>query len=191
MLLKLAFTALAIVVVLLVVVALRPAAFRVARSRIVTAPADVVFAQIANLHAWERWMPFDAMDPTVVKTFSGPATGVGSSYHYRGQKIGEGRMTIIALVPGHRVDVRAEFVTPMRATNRVELALRRVASGVEVTWAMNGTHSFVGKAFSFVLDIDAMVGKDFERGLENLGRVAEAEARRPALAPTTKVASHG
>lgn len=177
MLAKIAVTVLAIVVVLAVVVALRPSEFRIARSRVIAAPASVIYAQLADLHAWARWMPFDEMDPTVTKTFAGPATGVGSSYEYRGEKIGTGRMTITGLTPDRRVDVLAEFVKPMVARNEVAFTLEPRAGSTTVTWAMTGRNDFIGKAFGLFVDIDKMVGKDFERGLANLGRVAEQNLR--------------
>jgi len=53
-----------------------------------------------------------------------------------------------------------------------------------VTWSMDGENGFGAKAMGLVMDMDQMVGKDFESGLTNLQAVAEAaaEAQRAALA---------
>src|SRR6185503_11822943 len=50
----------------------------------------------------------------------------------------------------------------------------------KVTWAMDGKHNFVSKAFSVVKPMDGMIGKDFEEGLANLKKVAEAKKPPPA-----------
>src|SRR6185503_15066409 len=49
----------------------------------------------------------------------------------------------------------------------------------KVTWAMDGKHNFVSKAFSVVKPMDGMIGKDFEEGLANLKKVAEAKKPPP------------
>ena len=45
---------------------------------------------------------------------------------------------------------------------------------------MDGKHNFVSKAFSVIKPMDGMVGKDFEDGLANLKKVAEAKKPPPA-----------
>jgi uncharacterized protein YndB with AHSA1/START domain len=174
-------------VVLAVVVATRPGAFRIQRTATIAAPAEVVFAQLDDLHRWSRWNPFEQGDPTIRITHSGAPSGVGAAYHFAGKKAGEGRMTVTETTPNQRVAVRAEFIRPMAATHQVEFTLQPVAEGVAVTWAMSGKNSFVGKAVSLVMNMDRMVGGEFEKGLAGLKRVSEAEARaasrpRPALA---------
>ena len=179
---------LALVAVLLIVIATRPAAFRISRGTTISAPADVIFAQIDDLHHWSRWNPFERDDPSIVLTYSGPRSGVGASYHFVGKKAGEGRMTIADSRPNSLVGVRAEFIKPMTATHQIEFALGPTAHGVAVTWAMSGQNSFLAKAFSLFVNMDRMVGSQFEKGLADLKRVAEDEARSrpgaPVAAPT-------
>src|SRR4051812_33385490 len=90
--------AIALVVVLgafAIFVATRPADFRVVRSRTLAAPPDVVHAYVDDFHKWAEWSPWEKLDPTMKRTFSGPDKGPGSSYHWTGNnKVGEGRMTI-------------------------------------------------------------------------------------------------
>jgi uncharacterized protein YndB with AHSA1/START domain len=178
--LSIALIAAVAVVALVVVVATRPAAFRIARTTTVAAPAETVFALLADFRAWSQWSPYEKLDPAATKTFEGPPAGVGAGYHYVGKKVGEGRMTITAATPGQRVAIRAEFIRPFTATNQIELTLAPAPGGVTVTWAMTGNNSFVFKAFSLLVDIDRMLGKDVEQGLADLKRVAEA-ARPPAV----------
>jgi uncharacterized protein YndB with AHSA1/START domain len=174
---------LVLVAVLAVVIATRPAAFHFERSATIAAPAAVVYPHMADLHQWKDWVTYDRVDPKMVRTFSGPEQGVGSSYHFAGPKIGEGRMTIAALEPDRRVAVSAEFIKPFTATNLVELSIAPAAPGnVVVTWAISGRSTFVTKACSLFVNMDKMMGRDFETGLADLKRITEAEAQQ-AVAP--------
>ena len=44
---------------------------------------------------------------------------------------------------------------------------------------MEGHNDFLGKAFSLFVDMDKMIGSDFEKGLSQLKAVAEADASSP------------
>lgn len=182
MLAKIAIGVAAALAVLGVVIATRPAQFRVQRTAVIAAPADVVYAQLDDLHRWGAWNPFEKSDPTTRLTFSGPEAGVGSSYHFTGDRMGEGRMTIAELVPNRRVAIRAEFIKPMAATHRIEFTLEPVRGGTSLTWAMSGRNGFLGKAVSLFVGMDRMVGGEFEKGLADLKRISEAH-------PATAVAA--
>jgi uncharacterized protein YndB with AHSA1/START domain len=177
MLVKIGIALIAVVAVLVVVIATRPAAFRIERSATIAAPAEAVFAEIDDFHRWNRWNPFEKGDTKLVRTFTGPSAAVGGSYHYVSPSAGEGRMTFTELRPHQRIAVRAEFIKPFAATNAVEFTLRPVPEGVTVTWAMSGRNPFLGKAISLFINMDRMVGGQFEKGLADLKQLTEAEAR--------------
>lgn len=173
---------LVLIAVLAVVVATRPAPFHFERSATIAAPAGVVFPYMEDFHRWKDWVTYDRMDPNIERTFSGPAQGVGATYHFRSAKVGEGRFTIQSIEPGRRVAVEAEFIKPMKATNLVEMTLRPAPEpgSVVATWSITGRNGFVGKAFALCVNMDRMMGRDFETGLAELKRVTEAEAHQPA-----------
>jgi len=178
----------AAVALLLAVIATRPADFKVERARTIAAPAAVIYAQIADFGRWASWSPWAKLDPSMKATLSGAPAAVGHGYAWAGNdKVGEGRMTIAALEPGRRVDIDLEFLKPMEARNPTSFALVPESAGTRVTWTMTGHNGFVARAFTLFMDMDKMVGGDFERGLASLQGVAEAEAARtpaPAQAAT-------
>ncbi|HSU14344.1 SRPBCC family protein [Longimicrobium sp.] len=176
MLAKIAIGLAAVLAVLAIVVATRPDAFLIQRTATIAAPAEVVYAQLDDLHRWGQWNPFEKSDPGIRLAFAGPASGVGSSYHFVGKRAGEGRMTISGVRPNERVTVRADFIKPMAATHQIEFTLKPAPGGVAVTWAMSGRNGFLGKAVSLVMNMDRMVGGEFEKGLADLKRVSEAQA---------------
>jgi hypothetical protein len=169
----------ATVVVLATVVALRPSELRVARSTTMAAPPETVFAQVNDFHAWEAWNPWGRIDPDMESTYSGAAAGPGAQYAWVGNReVGEGRMTIIESRPGELVRIRLEFLSPFAATNTAELTFRPEGDRTAVTWSMHGHNSFIAKAIGLLMDMDQMIGGQFEKGLADLKAIVETTARR-------------
>ncbi|MFL5311073.1 MAG: SRPBCC family protein [Myxococcales bacterium] len=170
---------LAVVVVLAafaLFVATRPASYRVSRSAAIAAPAPIVYAQVADFRQWEKWSPWAKLDPSMKTTFEGPTAAPGSSYTWSGNdKVGEGKMTIVAARRGEMVRIRLEFVKPFASTNSTAFTFAPKGGMTETTWTMEGHNDFAGKAFSVFMNMDKMIGNDFEKGLSQLKAVAEAE----------------
>lgn len=171
--------ALAVVVVLfIVVVATRPADFRVTRTGRISAPADVVFANVNTLRNWEAWSPWAKMDPNAKSTYTGPESGPGSSMAWSGNnKVGEGRMTIMDVKPTEVIHLKLEFLRPMKATHMAEFLFKADGNQTTVTWSMSGKNNFMGKAFSVFVNCDKMIGRDFEKGLASLNSASQATVK--------------
>jgi len=164
-----------ILVVLSVVIAIRPADFRITRTATIAAPPAAVFAQVNDFHKWEAWSPWAKLDPAMKVTYDGPAEGPGTIYTWTGNsEVGQGRMTIIDSHPSDLIRIQLEFLKPIAATNTAEFTFKPEGSQTLVNWTMTGAHNFMGKAFSLFVDMDKMVGGDFEKGLAQLKAVAEA-----------------
>lgn len=160
-----------------VVVSLQPAELRVARSTTVSAPPAAVFAQLNDLHAFNQWSPFAKRDPATKQTFDGPAAGTGASMAWAGNSdVGEGRMTITESRPNEIVGYHLEFLKPFKNTAEANIALRPDGDRTTVTWSMVAPSNFVAKAMHLFLDMDKMVGGDFEKGLADLKSIAERKA---------------
>ncbi len=105
-----------LLLVLLVVIALQPAAFRIARSTTISAPAAAIFPHVNDLHAWMAWSPFEKLDPAMKRTYEGPPSGTGASQSWSGNsKAGEGRLTITESKPNDLVRLKSR----VRATFRL------------------------------------------------------------------------
>ena len=171
----------ALLIAFVVVVASRPPTFHIERSTTMTAPPDIPFAMVNDFHAWAAWSPWEKLDPDMKKTFSGPPSGAGAVYSWAGNsKIGEGRMTIERSEPPSQITIRLEFLKPFAATNKTTFTFVHVAEGTKVTWAMDGQKNFMAKAFHMFMDMDRLVGGDFERGLAAMKRAAESTAKMNA-----------
>lgn len=169
----------AVVAVLLLVVVTRPSTFHIERSTTISAPPEAVFAQVNDFHAWAAWSPYERLDPDMKKTFEGAPSGIGAVYGWNGNdKAGEGRMTITSSERPTRVAIQLEFTRPFAATNTASFTFAPAGDGTKVTWAMDGANGFVAKAFSLFVDVDMLLGGDFERGLGAMKSVVEGGAKR-------------
>ena len=73
----------------------RPDTFRIERSIRIGAPIVQVAELIDDFHEWSKWSPWEHLDPTMQRTFSGAEAGVGAVYAWEGTgKVGAGRMEI-------------------------------------------------------------------------------------------------
>ena len=171
--------ALVAIAVVLVVVATRPSEFRVARTARIAAPAPVVFAQVNDFHKWEAWSPWAKLDPAMKQAYEGAPVGTGAVYTWAGNKeVGEGRMTLTESRPSELIKIELEFFKPFATTSTAEFTFKPEGDHTLVTWSMTGQNNFIAKAVHLFMDMDTMVGGQFENGLARMKSVAEA-AHKP------------
>jgi hypothetical protein len=164
-----------IVVGFVVVVAMRPSEYRVARTASIAAPAPAVFAQVNDFHKWTAWNPWARLDPGMKQTYEGSAAGTGAIYTWAGNKeVGEGRMTVIESRPSNLVRIKLEFFKPFASTSTAEFTLEPEGDRTTVTWSMAGNVNFIAKVVHLFMDMDAMIGGNFEKGLAHMKSVVEA-----------------
>jgi hypothetical protein len=167
-----------IVVAFVVVVTMQPAEFRVSRGITMSAPAPAAYVLVNELHNWEKWNPWQKLDPAMKMTFSGPPAGPGAAYAWVGNKdVGEGRLSIMESRPNELVKIKLEFVKPFTATNTAEFTFKPEGSQTAVTWSMAGEKNFISRAVGLFLNMDKMVGDQFEKGLADMKAAAEAAPR--------------
>jgi len=162
---------------LLAYAAARPDEFRVERRARIAAPADKVWPLVSELRAFNRWNPYERKDPLLKSAYSGAPSGVGSRYDWDSREVGSGSLEITGQQPGRAVQMKLDFIKPFEAHNQAEFALQPTPDGAtEVRWTMSGPANFVSKLMGVFIDMDKMVGRDFEAGLQNLKQLAEGAA---------------
>lgn len=168
----------ALIVVFVIVVAMQPSTFRISRSATMAAPAAAVFPHVNELKKWQPWSPWMKLDPNAKSTFEGPPAGLGSAMAWAGNnEVGEGKMTIIESKPNELVRFRLEFYKPMAGTSEAEFTFKPEGNKTTVTWSMSGTNNFVGRAMCMVMNMDKMVGGQFENGLASIKSLVETPAK--------------
>jgi hypothetical protein len=156
-------------IVLLIYASTRPDRFRVQRSIAVKAPADKIFPEVDDLRAQQSWSPWAAKDPAMKRSFSGEQSGKGAKYEWQGNKqVGQGSIEIVESTPPTKVLMKLDFIKPFPANNMAEFTLEPQGDSTVVTWAVFGPSPFMSKLMGVFMNIDTMIGKEFETGLANL-----------------------
>ncbi|MGW5312509.1 SRPBCC family protein [Nocardia thailandica] len=148
--------------------------FEVLRQTTVAAEPARVRALIDDFRRWRSWSPWEDADPNLARTYTGPESGVGAHYTWRGnRKAGAGSMEILTETD-REIGIRLSFEKPFAAVNSVTFTLDPVPQGSRVSWRMTGTRGGLFGLVGRVLPMDRLIGKDFERGLARLKSVAES-----------------
>jgi uncharacterized protein YndB with AHSA1/START domain len=164
-----------LVAAILVLASTKPDVFRVQRATSITAPPEKIFALINDLRSWRAWSPYEKKDAAMKRTLSGATDGKGAVYEWEGNKdVGKGRMEITDASPSSKVTLKLDFVKPFEAHNIVEFTLEPNSDSTHVTWAIHGPSPYTAKVMGIFINMDSMIGKDFEAGLANLKTVAES-----------------
>ena len=165
----------AIILVVLAIAAMKPSDFRFEHSIGIDAPPEKIFPLINDFHQWPRWSPWENVDPAMQRTYSGAPSGVGARYEWKGNsKAGEGAMDITSSTPAREVVVSLHFIKPFEARNMVSFTIAPSGDATNVTWAMYGKSPFMVKVMKVFVNMDKMLGKDFDRGLASMKAAAES-----------------
>ena len=161
----------------LIYAAMQPEDFRIQRHTTVGAPPERIYPLITDFRGWGAWSPWETKDPAMKRTFSGAAAGVGAVYAWEGNKdVGTGKMTILEATAPGKVVIKLEFLKPFEATNTAEFTLDPQGDATAIHWAMYGKNNFLSKLVCVFMDMEKMVGPDFESGLAGLKALAEKPA---------------
>jgi uncharacterized protein YndB with AHSA1/START domain len=162
------------VLVILGLAARQPDTFHVERTVTMAAPPAKVFPYLEDPRKTQEWSPWEKKDPDIKKSFSGAAKGPGAVYSWEGNKeVGSGVATITAVEPDRSVTMDLHFLTPMEGRSTAKYELTPAAGGTAVRWTIDGPNSFPAKVMCLFMDMDKMVGGEFEKGLGELKALVE------------------
>ncbi len=152
--------------------------YEVTRTAVIPAPAAKIFPLVNNFHEWTAWSPWESVDPAMERSYSGSDSGVGAKYAWNvNRKAGSGTMEIVESTEPDLIRIRLEITEPFKAVNPTTFTFAPSASGTQVTWTMTGENKGVGKLFALFMNMDKMVGTDFEKGLAALaGAISQRRA---------------
>jgi hypothetical protein len=162
---------------IVIAASMRPTDISYQRAITTTASADTVFAIFSDLGRWDEWSPYNKRDLTMKMQLSDTSSGIGAHYAWEGNKdVGAGRMTITAINPGRSIDMSLQFERPFKCDNHVEWRVDVEGQHRRITWSMDGkSDALMPRIVGLFIDMDKMIGKDWEEGLETLKGIAERE----------------
>jgi hypothetical protein len=162
------------IAVVLILAATKPNTLRVTRAASIKAPAERIFPLINDFHRWTTWSPYENKDPAMKRTYSGANSGKGAAYAWDGDKnVGSGRMEILEAAAPSKIVIKLDFFKPFEGHNTAEFTMLPQGDATNVTWTMYGPAVFMSKLIQVFINLDHMIGKDFEVGLANLKKLTE------------------
>jgi uncharacterized protein YndB with AHSA1/START domain len=163
-----------VVAAILAFAATKPSTLRVLRTINIKAPADRIFPLINDFHQWRNWSPYETKDPAMKRSYEGAESGKGAVYAWDGNKnVGSGRMEILEASMPSKIVIKLDFFTPFEGHNTAEFTMLPQGDATHLTWVMYGPANFMSKLIQVFMNLDNMIGKDFEVGLANLKTLAE------------------
>ena len=154
--------------------ATKPDSFSVQRAISIKAPAEKIFPLINDFHQWVAWSPYENKDPAMKRTYSGAESGKGAVYAWDGNNnVGSGRMEILDTSVPSKIVIKLDFFKPFEGHNTAEFTMLPQGDATNLTWVMHGPAVFMSKVMQVFMNLDKMIGKDFEAGLANLKKLTE------------------
>lgn len=147
--------------------------YEITRSTMVDAPAERVRSLVDDLRAWQKWSPWEQLDPDMHRTYGPVGRGLGATYEWRGNaKTGAGSMEVIRCDDEH-VDVLTRFVKPFKSQSTSYFTITPQGERTRVTWRMVGELNPLLTVVAKVRSMEGFMGPSLEQGLARLKDAAE------------------
>lgn len=163
-----------ILLVLLVVVSflalIAPKDYNISRTIIINKPLPLVFDFLKYLKNQSYWSPWEEKDPDMKKVFTGVDGEVGFSSAWEGNKdVGKGEQEMISIIENEEVNTQLRFYKPWKSKSDAFIKVEKAdESSTKVTWGFSGENKFPMSIMMLFMNMDKMIGKDFEYGLDKL-----------------------
>ena len=153
---------------------LKKSDYTIERKLLINVATDKIFPYINNSKLANEWMPWAEMDSAMIMSYEGPQAGVGSisSWHSTG-KMGVGSAQVIESVENKFVKTKLVYEKPMQMVQIATISLLPQENATLVQWQVSGKNTFMGRLFCLFINMDKMVGGEFEKGLHNLKKKVE------------------
>ena len=153
--------------------------YNIKRTKLIKAPVQVVFDNINDYKNWPSWSPWIEQDTLTQLTYGNKTSGVGASYTWKSDLIGEGNMETTEVIDNQSINQTITFVKPWESTSDIYWNFKPTDDGTEVTWGMKGNLDFMEKAYmTFSGGMDKQIGVDYERGLAKLDSVIQVNMKK-------------
>ena len=179
---KVLYVIIGLVALYLILCLVGPKAIHVERSITVNADPETVRKSLVDLRFFqEKWSPWTDLDPKMEVSYNGNPGEAGSGYSWKGNKdVGEGTLTIEKIGSD---TIRENLHFEGMGDSKTYYAIQQEGNGTKVTWGIDLEIGFMGRAFMLFMNMDKMMGADFEKGLNKYKTAIES---MPAATASTK-----
>jgi len=166
-----------LLVLFVILMLVAPVNMHVERTVAIKAPAPVVWEHIVKFEKFNEWNTWRKADPAAQYTTSGEDGTVGAVNSWKGEKIGEGKLEHLALDPYTSIRQRLTFIKPWESEAAVFFKLEEAGGNTHVTWGFDAAYPRPMNVMG--LFMEGALEKDFDEGLNNLKKIAEADTTQP------------
>jgi len=165
---------LSLIIIYIVLGLFGPSDYKVVRSIKINATADVVYNQTTKFSNWAAWSPWAAADPGAKYTIEKDDQIVGAKMGWDGEISGKGSMTITELVANEKMVYELSFVEPWEMSSVGGFNYTVEEGMINLEWYDKGDIPFSQRPMMLFMDLEEMMGPQFEEGLQNIKDICEA-----------------
>jgi hypothetical protein len=169
-----------------------PKSYVVERELTVAAPRTEVFDFLRLLKNQDAFSVWAEMDPYAENYYEGTDGTVGfvSGWRSDSANVGHGEQEITAIEAGSQIDYELRFFKPFESTSQASILTSDApAGGTRVQWSFQGKMSYPTNLLLLFMDMEEMLGKDLQGGLDKLKQVLETRAQEEQAALEAAAAS--
>ena len=137
----------------------------------IDAPVSKVYQMVSDYRTWTTWSPWLIAEPQAKVDISDRSNQVGSTYHWSGKMVGEGRLEHLRLETDRLVEDRLDFIRPTKSKSKTGFIFEAIANRTKLVWWIDGNLPWY--LFFLTPMIKTMVGMDYQRGLMMIKELAE------------------
>lgn len=169
---KILLTILAIVVIAVVLIFIygstQPKVVEMQRSIVIDQDPATVYNYVSNFKTWNEWSPWNLRDSTMEVSYSGSESGAGAEMSWTSENSGSGKQVITDAVPHSEINTSLDFGD--MGTAYSDWNFETADKGTKVTWGFKSEMGgpFMRGLMGLFMDMEEMIGKDYDEGLQNL-----------------------
>lgn len=150
--------------------------YSVEKEVVINKPKAEVFSYILQLKNQDNFSVWAKIDPAMKKEYKGNDGTVGfvSAWDSENKNAGKGEQEITKISDGNRIDYELRFIKPFKSISEAYMTTEIVSdSQTKVKWGFTGKMNYPMNLMLLFMDMNKMIGKDFENGLKNLKTILE------------------
>ena len=169
-------TLLSIVALLLIAALFTKKNYGLVREIVINQPKAVVFNYILLLRNQDNFSVWSRKDPEMIKGFLGTDGTVGavSTWESKMKDVGKGEQEIKKIQEGFRIVFELRFIKPFTSTSTAWFETSTISgTRTKVKWGFSGKMKYPLNLMLLTMNMDKMIGKDFDDGLNKLKEILE------------------
>jgi hypothetical protein len=148
----------------------------VEREVTINKPKQEVFDYVKHIKNQDNFAVWMTLDPAMKREYSGTDGTVGfvSGWESNHKQVGHGKQSITGIKEGERVDMQIHFLKPWDNIANAYFTTDPVSSNqTNVKWGFYNDVKYPMKVMRLFMNMEKMIGKDFDKGLGKLKEVVE------------------